>query len=379
GDPASALLEVLDPEQNHNFNDHYMEVDLDLSRVLFITTANTVDGVPWALQDRMEILRLPGYARNEKMEIARHFLVPRQIATHGLNEEQIAFSDEGLEYIIDRYTREAGVRNLEREIAAICRKLARKWATARKKAKAEVGPSEVHKLLGPVRFKELEVEQQPDIGTATGLAWTEVGGEILSVEATTMPGKGKLQLTGKLGEVMQESAKAALSYIRAHAASLGIPGDFHEKLDIHVHLPEGAIPKDGPSAGVTMITALVSALSRRPVRQDVAMTGEITLRGNVLRVGGLKEKLVAAHRAKMDAVLMPLDNEDDLSEISPKIRGDMEFILVRNIAEVLDFVLLPARAEGTDRRRRSKPKRIRAAHLGPVACRPPAVRPGVRR
>lgn len=341
GDPASALLEVLDPEQNCSFNDHYMEVDLNLSEVLFLTTANTTEGIPWALQDRMEIIRLPGYTRNEKMEIAKRFLVPRQMENHGLNRSIMAFSDEGLEYVIDHYTREAGVRNLEREIASLCRKVARKAATAPAKRKFTVAPRDVRALLGPVRWKELEVEQEPQVGMATGLAWTEVGGEILCVEATTMPGDGKLQLTGKLGEVMRESAQAGLSYIRAHAQDLGVPADFHKIFDIHVHLPEGAIPKDGPSAGITMITSMVSALSNRPVRQDVAMTGEITLRGKVLKIGGLKEKVIAAHRAHVRHVIVPQDNEDDLSEIASNIRGEMHFTLVREIGEVLEAALLP--------------------------------------
>jgi ATP-dependent Lon protease len=341
GDPASALLEVLDPEQNQNFNDHYMEVDLDLSRVMFITTANTTDGIPWALQDRMEIIRLPGYTRNEKMEIARNFLVPRQKTEHGLDDTTIEFTDEGLGFVMDHYTREAGVRNLEREVASLCRKVARKLGSSKKIRKVTLTPKEIRSLLGPVRFKEAEVEKTPEIGTATGLAWTEVGGEMLAVEATTMPGKGNLLLTGKLGEVMQESAKAALSYIRAHAEELGIKPDFYEKVDIHVHLPEGAIPKDGPSAGVTMITALVSALSGRPVRRDIAMTGEITLRGHVLKIGGLKEKVIAAHRAEVATVIIPSENEDDLEDIAAPIRSQMEFIKVKEIAEVLRIALFP--------------------------------------
>ena len=342
GDPASALLEVLDPEQNFNFNDHYMEVDLDLSEVLFITTANTTDGIPWALQDRMEILRLPGYTRNEKMEIAKRFLVPRQTKTHGLNVETIVFPDQGIEYLIDHYTREAGVRNLEREIASLCRKVARKVASTTRKRLVEIEPKKVHSLLGPVHWKDLEILESPQVGITMGLAWTEVGGEILSVEATTMPGDGKLQLTGKLGEVMRESAQAGLSYIRAHAADFGIAADFHKTTDMHVHLPEGAIPKDGPSAGVTMITSMVSALSNQPVRQDIAMTGEITLRGKILKVGGLKEKIIAAHRARIRTVAVPFENEDDLSEVAPNIRSEMKFVLLKDIEEALELALLPA-------------------------------------
>ncbi|MBN1866819.1 endopeptidase La [Candidatus Sumerlaeota bacterium] len=340
GDPASALLEVLDPEQNVNFNDHYMEVDLDLSRVLFITTANTTDGIPWALQDRMEILRLPGYTRDEKMAIAQNFLVPRQLKEHGLHaRQQIVFKKEGLEYLIDHYTREAGVRNLEREIASLCRKVARKAAESDKARAANIDPKTTRRLLGPVRFKEMEISAKPEIGSATGLAWTEVGGEILSVETTTMPGKGNLLLTGKLGDVMQESAKAALSYIRGHAKGLGIAEDFHEKTDIHVHLPEGAIPKDGPSGGVAMVTSIVSALSRRPVRQDVAMTGEITLRGKVLKIGGLKEKVIAAHRVRVRIVILPDDNRDDLEEVSADVRRELQFVPVTTIDEVLRLAL----------------------------------------
>ncbi len=355
GDPASALLEVLDPEQNHTFNDHYMEVDLDLSKVLFITTANTTDGIPWALRDRMEIIRLAGYTRIEKLEIARHFLVPRQTVQHGLTKEQIEFTTEGLECLIDSYTREAGVRNLEREIASVCRKAARKVASARKPQTFTITAQAAREFLGPVHFKELELDPEPEVGAATGLAWTEVGGEILAVEVTTMSGKGNLLLTGKLGDVMQESAKAALSYVRAHVAELNIPENFYEKLDIHIHLPEGAIPKDGPSAGVTLITALVSALSNRPVRRDLAMTGEITLRGKVLKIGGLKEKAIAAHRAKISKVIIPFDNEDDLEEIAPNVRKEIQFIPVRNVCEVLELALLPVASDAAIRKSAAPP------------------------
>ncbi len=347
GDPASALLEVLDPEQNHTFNDHYMEVDLDLSKVLFITTANTTDGIPWALRARMEIIRLAGYTRIEKLEIARNFLVPRQTRQHGLTQEQILFATEGLECIIDNYTREAGVRNLEREIASVCRKAARKVASSRKPQVFTINAQTAREFLGPIHFKELELDPEPEVGAATGLAWTEVGGEILAVEVTTMPGKGNLLLTGKLGDVMQESAKAALSYVRAHVAELDIPENFYEKLDLHIHLPEGAIPKDGPSAGVTLITALVSALSGRPVRRDLAMTGEITLRGKVLKIGGLKEKAIAAHRVKIPRVIIPNDNEDDLEEIALNVRKEIQFIPVRDVREVLELALLPKGAVAT--------------------------------
>ncbi|MFP4380522.1 MAG: endopeptidase La [Candidatus Sumerlaeia bacterium] len=365
GDPASALLEVLDPEQNKNFNDHYMEVDLDLSNVLFLTTANTTDGIPWALQDRMEIIRLPGYTRDEKLEIAKRFLVPRQIEAHGLSDELVEFPKDGLEFIIDHYTREAGVRNLEREIAALARKTARKIGGKRKKTKVELSPEEIRSLLGPVRFKDLARWHDPEVGVATGLAWTEVGGEILDVEVSTMPGSGKLTLTGKLGDVMQESAKAAVTYIRAHSEELGVDPDFHKNLDIHIHLPEGAIPKDGPSAGITMTTALVSALSGRFVRRDFAMTGEITLRGKVLKIGGLKEKVVAAHRQKIETVIIPEDNEDDLEDIARHIRKDLKFVPVGTIGEVLDKALLPKgqtqvekkKTGGSKKKARKKTKR----------------------
>jgi ATP-dependent Lon protease len=375
GDPASALLEVLDPEQNCNFNDHYMEVDLDLSRVMFITTANTTDGIPWALQDRMEIIRLPGYTRNEKMEIARHFLTPRQKSEHGLDDTCIQFTDEGTGFVIDHYTREAGVRNLEREIASLCRKVARKIGASKRIRKVVLSPKEIRSLLGPVRFKEPEVQQTPEVGTAVGLAWTEFGGEMLAVEATTMPGKGNLLLTGKLGEVMQESAKAALSYIRAHAVELGIKPDFYEKVDIHVHLPEGAIPKDGPSAGVTMITALVSALSGRPVRRDVAMTGEITLRGHVLKIGGLKEKVIAAHRAEIPTVVIPHENEDDLEEISLPIRNQMRFIKVKDIAEVLKIALYPVE-EAAPKEKETPEKGLAKKENGLAVEKPAGRKPG---
>jgi ATP-dependent Lon protease len=359
GDPASALLEVLDPEQNVNFNDHYMEVDLDLSGVLFLTTANTTDGIPWALQDRMEIIRLPGYTRGEKIQIARQFLVPRKVQEHGLTDQQIAFGIEGLECIVDSYTREAGVRNLEREIAAICRKVARKIGSAHAPIQLpfEVGAKAVRTFLGPLRFKDLEIEQKPEIGITTGLAWTEVGGEILPVEATVMPGKGELQLTGKLGEVMRESARAGLSYIRAHAKTLGIDEEFHKKCDIHVHLPEGAIPKDGPSAGVTMITSMVSALSGKPVRQDVAMTGEITLRGKVIKIGGLKEKVIAAHRAHIRTIIIPADNAEDISEIAPEIRRELKFHRVTDIAEVLRLAIVDSTKDEKKKPDRPKPRK----------------------
>ncbi len=341
GDPASALLEVLDPEQNKNFNDHYMEVDLDLSKTLFVTTANTTDGIPWALQDRMEILRLPGYTRGEKLEIACKFLVPRQLEAHGLTRKQLNITREAIEFVIDFYTREAGVRNVDRKIAALCRKVARKLAGRKSKTVIRITSKEARKFLGPLRYTDPEHQlQKPLVGTTMGLAWTEVGGELLPVEASVMVGKGNLQLTGTLGEVMQESAQAGLSYIRVHAKQLKIAEDFYEKQDIHVHLPEGAIPKDGPSAGVTMITSMVSALSGRAVRQDIAMTGETTLSGKVLRIGGLKEKVIAAHRARIRHILIPWDNKEDLQEIASHIRKDIKFQAVKNISQVLRIALV---------------------------------------
>ncbi|MEI7634441.1 MAG: endopeptidase La [bacterium] len=342
GDPASALLEVLDPEQNKAFNDHYLEIDFDLSQTLFITTANTSSGIPMPLYDRMEIIRLPGYTEDEKLEIARRFLVLRQVKANGLNKLQIKFTNDGISAIINRYTREAGVRNLERDIATICRKVAKKIVTHRtdKPSKVLVDGDKVREYLGVPRFKELDIPKQPEVGVATGLAWTEVGGELLPTEVTVMKGRGNLMLTGKLGEVMQESAKAALSYIRSRCDALHVPKDFYRNTDIHIHIPEGAIPKDGPSAGVTMTTSMVSALTNQPVRQDIAMTGEITLRGKVLKIGGLKEKVLAAHRAHIKNIIIPQDNQDDLEEISADIRDKMNFVLVDTIEQVLDTALL---------------------------------------
>ncbi|MFH0792781.1 MAG: endopeptidase La, partial [bacterium] len=338
GDPASALLEVLDPEQNKTFSDHYLEVETDLSRVLFITTANTLDGIPHPLLDRMEMIRIPGYTEDEKRAIAEQFLIPRQIKAHGLGKRSFKIGSEALDLLITGYTREAGVRNLEREIASLCRKAARDFVTDKNKgALAQtITPERVREMLGPVRHKDLELHKRPEIGVATGLAWTEAGGELLPTETMVMDGKGNLLLTGMLGTVMQESAKAALSYIRTRAQALKIPRDFYKKFDLHIHIPEGAIPKDGPSAGITMATSIASALAKRPVRQDLAMTGEITLRGKVLKIGGLKEKILAAHRAHIATVIVPRDNEDELEEISKKVRLDMSFVLVDHMDEVLE-------------------------------------------
>ena len=343
GDPASALLEVLDPEQNKTFNDHYLEVDFDLSNVMFITTANTMGGIPLPLLDRMEVIRLPGYTEDEKLEIAEQFLVPKQVEANGLTADNIAFTRKALETVVSGYTRESGVRNLEREVATICRRVAKELVQSRSRKKAAqvtVTPEKVRQFLGPVKFKDMEIDREPEVGVTTGLAWTEVGGELLPTEVTVMKGRGNLVLTGKLGEVMQESAKAALSYIRTRAAALKVPADFHKNLDIHIHIPEGAIPKDGPSAGVTMTTSMVSALTGVPVRQDLAMTGEITLRGKVLKIGGLKEKILAAHRARILTVIIPDENADELEDISKKVRKEMEFVQVKTLDEVLAHALV---------------------------------------
>src|SRR3954471_20647805 len=314
GDPSAALLEVLDPEQNNAFTDHYLDVEYDLSKVMFICTANVLHTIPQALRDRMEVLQLAGYTEHEKVEIAKKFLSPKAVEGAGLTADNIVIHDDAIQTIIQRYTREAGVRNLERELSSICRKVARKVVVEGKQYKEEITGEKVTEHLGVPRFRPSMAEEQNEIGIATGLAWTEVGGELLVTEATLMAGKGKLTLTGKLGDVMQESAQAALSYVRSKASELNLPEDFHSKLDIHVHVPEGAIPKDGPSAGITMATTLVSALTKIPTRRDVAMTGEITLRGKVLPIGGVKEKVLAAHRAGVKNIVLPRDNEKDLAD-----------------------------------------------------------------
>ncbi|NOZ60224.1 MAG: endopeptidase La [Calditrichaeota bacterium] len=338
GDPSSALLEVLDPEQNFSFSDHYLEVAFDLSKVMFIATANMLEPIPAALRDRMEVIEIPSYVEEDKVHIAKKFLVPKQIKEHGLTEKNISFRNDALRSIINAYTREAGVRNLEREIAAICRGVAKDVATAKDQSKIKksiITPKKVEQYLGPIRFYSEAAERINQTGIAVGLAWTMVGGDILFIEATKMPGKGKLSLTGQLGDVMKESAHAALSYIRANAEKLGIEGDFHEKFDIHIHIPAGAIPKDGPSAGVTLFTAMVSLLSDRKVRSDVAMTGEITLRGNILPVGGIKEKVLAAHRAGIKTVLLPKKNEKDLIDIPEHIRKEMQFHFLTEMSDIL--------------------------------------------
>jgi ATP-dependent Lon protease len=403
GDPSSALLEVLDPEQNAAFNDHYLDLDYDLSHVMFITTANTLHQIPLPLQDRMEIIRLAGYTEDEKMHIARNYLVKKEMERNGLTEADIDFTDSGLRAIVRYYTREAGVRNLEREIASVCRKVARKVveaggvplrplsttaspsqevsavpadededmietavqaATPAPEPSAEPEPKLAQEIeaaipaaqrgkrrkyaitkqnpagyLGIHKFRFGKTEEKEEIGICNGLAWTEVGGELLQTEVAIMPGKGKLTITGKLGDVMQESAHAAMSYVRSRAPLFGLDKEFYQKIDIHIHVPEGAIPKDGPSAGITMATTIVSALLRLPVRQDVGMTGEITLRGKVLPIGGLKEKALAAHRAQIKTVIIPKENEKDLKEFPKKVLDDITFVPVENADEVLLIAL----------------------------------------
>ncbi len=341
GDPASALLEVLDPEQNYAFNDHYLDLDYDLSSVMFITTANALHTIPLPLQDRMEIIELPGYTEEEKIEIARRHLIPRQLEAHGLSSEQMEISPKALEDIIHLYTREAGVRSLERCIAALCRKVAREIAKAGDAKKPiKITRSSLNKYLGVPKFRHSQTEENDLIGVANGLAWTETGGTLLQIEVAVMPGKGKLTITGKLGDVMQESVQAAMSYVRARAHQLGLPWDFYKMVDIHVHVPEGAIPKDGPSAGITIATALVSALLKAPVHHDVAMTGEITLRGRVLPIGGLKEKLLAARRMDLKTCIIPKANEKDLKEIQPKILKSLDILCVDHMDEVLRAALV---------------------------------------
>ncbi|MBN2405625.1 MAG: endopeptidase La [Coriobacteriia bacterium] len=345
GDPTSALLEVLDPEQNSSFQDHYLEAPFDLSNVMFITTANLLDTIPPALRDRMEIIHFPGYTEDEKLHIATRYLVPKQVKEHGLSPSKLVIDGSALQEIIRRYTREAGVRGLERSIAAICRQVARKVVEG-KKGKTSVTVRTVHKYLGPAKFTFGLAEKSDEVGVSTGLVWTEVGGDVIFIEATIMKGKGSLILTGQLGDVMRESAQAAVSYIRSTAKSLGIDPDFNEKMDIHIHVPAAAIPKDGPSAGITMATAIASALSGRTVHRSVAMTGEITLRGRVLPIGGLKEKLLAAHRAGIETVLIPKDNVRDLELVPSHVQEEMEIIPVESMGDVLKRALEPAKKTG---------------------------------
>src|SRR5881396_1645080 len=339
GDPSAALLEVLDPEQNNSFTDHYLDVEYDLSKVMFIATANVTHTIPAPLRDRMEIIQLSGYTHLEKLAIGRQFLVPKQRQEQGLEEAKIAFEDSAIEELIASYTREAGVRNLEREVGSVLRKVARQVLVANGSYELTIDRPKVRDLLGKAKFRSQQIHDHSEVGLATGLAWTEVGGEILATEATLMEGKGKLTLTGKLGDVMQESAQAAMSYVRSRAQKFGIPKDFYRRLDLHIHVPEGAIPKDGPSAGITMATSLVSALTQIPVRCDVAMTGEITLRGKVLPIGGVKEKLLAAHRAGIRTLILPKDNQKDLADIPANIKDEFTIHFVENMDEVLKVAL----------------------------------------
>ncbi|MDY6879026.1 MAG: endopeptidase La [Thermodesulfobacteriota bacterium] len=335
GDPSAALLEVLDPEQNFAFNDHYLDLDYDLSNVFFITTANSLHTIPIPLQDRMEIIRLPGYTELEKVKIAEQFLIKKQIEQNGLDADNISFTTKAILNVIRNYTKESGVRNLEREISSICRKVAREVVKKGEGTKISVKGGSVHKYLGVPKFRYGRTEEKDTIGVATGLAWTDVGGELLQTEAIIMPGKGNLSLTGQLGDVMQESAHAALSYVRSRAKQLKLPENFYEKADIHIHVPEGAIPKDGPSAGITIATTIVSALKGWPVKHDIAMTGEITLRGRVLPIGGLKEKILAAHRGGVNKVLIPFENKKDIEDIPKKILKKVEIVPIDHIDEVL--------------------------------------------
>ena len=345
GDPSAALLEVLDSEQNNAFNDHYLDLDYDLSEVLFITTGNDLIGIPPPLQDRMEIIRLPGYTEIEKLNIAKRFLIKKQTQQNGLSEDNISFSDQGILNIIRYHTREAGVRNLEREIATVCRKVAKEVSKKGKATRLRITANSLHGYLGVPKFHYGKTEEKDEIGLATGLAWTSAGGDLLHIEATVMPGKGNLVLTGTLGDVMKESAKAALSYVRTRGRRLGLSDDFYEKVDIHVHIPEGATPKDGPSAGITVATSIASALVRKPVRRNMAMTGEITLRGRILPIGGLKEKIIAAHRGRIEKVLIPQENKKDIEEIPARVLKKVELIPVDHMDAVLKEALTMVKGE----------------------------------
>jgi len=363
GDPSAALLEALDPEQNHEFSDHYLEVAFDLSKVMFITTGNILDTVPPALRDRMEVIRFPGYTEEEKFHIAKGFLWAKQLRFNGLTEKVVELADPALHHIIRRYTREAGVRELERSLATICRKLARKIAE-KKKVKKTIAKTDVHKFLGPARFTETLAEKKDEVGIATGLAYTQAGGDILFIEVALMPGKGKLLLTGKLGEVMKESGKAALSYVRSRWRELKLREGFYKNLDVHIHVPEGAVPKDGPSAGAAIAIALISALTKTPADRKVGMTGEITLRGRVLEIGGVKEKIIAAHRAGLKAVILPRDNKKDLEDVPKKIKKDIKLVFVSHMDEVLDHALKKKQKKAKKTRRKVKPTpKLRRSYL----------------
>jgi ATP-dependent Lon protease len=340
GDPSSALLEVLDPEQNFAFNDNYLDVDYDLSDILFITTANVLQTIPAPLQDRMEVIRIAGYTEQEKLQIAKKFLLTKEMEANGLVADNIEFTKGAVLRIIRQYTREAGVRNLEREIASVCRKVAKEIVSNGAKKKIVISSKNIPKYLGVPKFRHGETEEKNQIGLTTGLAWTEVGGELLAIEASIMEGTGRMVMTGKLGDVMQESVQAALTYIRARAEKFGLPKNFYKKIDIHVHVPEGAIPKDGPSAGIAMATSIASALMKKKVRADLAMTGEITLRGRVLPIGGLKEKILAAHRGNIKMVIIPKDNEKDLAEVPHNVQNALKIVFVDHIDEVLDIAFV---------------------------------------
>jgi ATP-dependent Lon protease len=335
GDPSAALMEVLDPEQNTGFNDHYLDVDYDLSKILFICTANNLDRIPRPLQDRMEIIRIPGYTEWEKLHIAKKYLLKKQREANGLSEHNIDCPESALMGVIRSYTRESGVRSLEREIGSLCRKVAVEVVKKDRNTRIRITQKTLPKYLGPQRYRINKAEQEDKVGVVTGLAWTDMGGELLATEVTVMPGKGKLTITGKIGDVMQESAQAAMSYVRSRAEELGLEKDFYQHVDIHVHIPEGAIPKDGPSAGVTMATSLVSALAKIPVRHEVAMTGEITLRGRVLPIGGLKEKILAAHRGGITEVIIPAENEKDLPDVPTSVLREVKIKPVEHVDDVL--------------------------------------------
>ncbi|GAG64829.1 unnamed protein product, partial [marine sediment metagenome] len=348
GDPAAALLEVLDPEQNHTFSDHYLELPYDLSKVMFITTANTTATIPFALLDRMELIEFPGYIEEEKIEIARRFLITRQMEENGLQGSEFQFTDLALQRLIREYTYEAGVRNLEREIGRICRKVARLKAE-KKRYPHRIGSASVERFLGPPVFFNLEVERRNEVGVATAIAWTLNGGEIMPVEVLLVEGKGNLQITGQIGNVMQESAQAALSYLKSRRIQLAVEADVFDNLDIHIHIPEGAIPKDGPSAGITIATALISAFTGRKVHKEVGMTGEITLRGRILPVGGVREKVLAAHRVGLKSVILPKRNKTDLVEVPEQVRSEMDIIPVDHMDQVLDIALLPTKTSRQSR------------------------------
>ncbi len=367
GDPSSALLEALDPEQNSQFSDHYLEVPFDLSNVMFITTANVLDTIPPALRDRLEIIHFAGYTHDEKFKIAKDFLVKKQLENHGLKEQNVEMHDDAIQFIIQHYTREAGVRNLERKIATVFRKVAKKVAEGEEN-KIIIKGSDVPKYLGPVKFTAQMIEKKDEIGMSTGLAWTEAGGDILFIEVALMPGRGNLMLTGQLGDVMKESAHAAMSYIRTRSKALGLPEKFYQKIDVHIHVPEGAVPKDGPSAGIAITTAIASALTKIPVNRKVGMTGEVTLRGRVLEIGGVKEKVIAAHRAGLKTIIMPKDNKKDLEDVPQEVLKDLKFKFVEHMDEVLTIALvkpLPKMANGS---REDKPE----SHHQPIMHSPQA-------